>query len=87
MGAAYGITPHYFRKLQENGFIVNPLKCEWTVEETDWLGYWLTPIGLKPCKKLMQYSKCNHQLALNSYEVLWAWLIIIGTCGLIAHIF
>ena len=44
---------------------MNPLKCEWCVEETNFLGFWMTPLGIKPWKK-----RVKPILAMKTLEML-----------------
>ena len=39
------------KRLEANGYSINAKKCKWAVKETDFLGHYLTPNGVKPWSK------------------------------------
>ncbi len=46
-----------------NGFTITPIKCQWVIQQTDWIGYLLTLIGLELWKKCISL---NHNLHVTS---------------------
>ena len=65
------IVQQVVQRLQTAGFKINPLKCEWCVQETDFLGHWMTPEGVKPWKKkvdsILKMSKPTNTTELRSF--------------------
>ncbi len=68
--------------LKTKDFTVKPLKFAWAIQETNWLGYWLTPISITSWKKhissiLEQQLPCNLKEmygflgAVNTYQLIW----------------
>ena len=48
------LVSQFLKYLEDNGSTVNPFKCDWAVQETDWLDYWMTPEGYKPWYKKIE---------------------------------
>ena len=76
------IVTKILERLAKNNLKTNPLKCEWAVKKTDFLGYIMTPTSVKPMpnkvKALLRLSppKNKNQLpsfigGINFYNSMW----------------
>ena len=48
------VVKELLQRLSDNGLKCNPLKCAWAVKEADFLGYHMTPAGVKPKQKRIE---------------------------------
>ena len=57
--------------MEENGMKCNPLKCDWMVQETDFLGHLMTLTHIKPMKKkidaIFQIGRPNNATEARSF--------------------
>ena len=77
------IVKQVLLRLEESGFTINPLKCDWAVTSTDYLGFLLTTNGIKPLpQKLRQLVEFLPLRLLRTYVPLSVSLITTRICGL-----
>ena len=71
-----------FSTKSSNVFSITPHKCERAVQETDFLGHWLTPTGLRPWKK-----KISAILALSPPRTMKELRSFIGMVNFYRHMY
>ena len=58
-------------RFSSNNMKCKPLKCDWAVQETDFLGFWIIPKGVKPWSKIIEpilaMSAPNTQTDVRSF--------------------
>ena len=76
------VVDAFLERFSKKNMKCNPLKCDWAVQETDFLGFWIIPEGVKPWSKIIEpilaMSAPNTQTyvrafigSVNNYRSLW----------------
>ncbi len=76
--------------LEANGFTVNHLKYKWAIQETNWLGYWLMPIGLKSWLKQLKIDGVLQMQKTTTFQKYTGSLVLSTTiiaCSPSTHTF
>ena len=59
------------RLLADANMKCNPLNCDWFIQETDFLGHWMTPKGVKPMRKkidaVLKMGRPENQSQVRSF--------------------
>ena len=81
-------TEEVLKHLNEYGFTVSLFKFKWDVKETDCIGHWITPTGIKLWKKRsMRFSNCSHLCHWRNCVISSGLPISIVICGLVVLTF